>query len=288
MGKQIQQVDVDLYAACSTGDFAKVAELLKAGANAKYEDGTYGYTPLHIAAEGGHIECVRRILETIGPDGRDEHGQTPLMLASYNGHEDVARALLEAGAEPRLMNKDGATAINVAANEDFDELAELLQEKAEVLRKEERMKYVAEQEAEAKAAAERNELKPLTNGDSGSDVNGEVSLDPLQEEEDQSEELLPSDVTPKPASSNLVVYSALAAALAPPTEGGGGDTGLEVQLEQLAVSLKIELSPDRMKLLDQLGVELARVVTQIQGLGADEERKYVLAKAAKAATEAAL
>ena len=166
MPKQPHPRDEELYAACSQGNAQKVETLLADGADLKFSDPVYEYTPLHIgksplsqksdvvtktlmvflyyttAAEGGRAHCAELLLNEADTramqepvaNARDEHGQTALMLAAYNGHDEVVKVLLGAGAEPRLRNKDGSTAEDFAREEDNDMIIELLAAKIQELR----------------------------------------------------------------------------------------------------------------------------------------------------------
>lgn len=55
-----------------------------------------GTTPLHLAAEHGHMEVLRILLEhKADKDKSSPHGLTPLRLAALNGHTEVVKLLLE-------------------------------------------------------------------------------------------------------------------------------------------------------------------------------------------------
>ena len=137
MPNQPKQIDLDLYAACSTGLQDAVKSLCDLGADILFSDPVYQYSPLHIAAEGGFTQCVRYLLEADSArrsiDLRDEHGQTALMLASYNGHSEVVKILLAAGSDPRSKNKDNFSAENFARDEGYDEVCVLLRDQAKKL-----------------------------------------------------------------------------------------------------------------------------------------------------------
>jgi ankyrin repeat protein len=58
----------------------------------------HGFTPLHVAAESGHIEIVTALLNAgASQDVWDDlHGMSPLDLAKRSGHRDVERILAQA------------------------------------------------------------------------------------------------------------------------------------------------------------------------------------------------
>jgi ankyrin repeat protein len=58
----------------------------------------YNQTPLHFAAEHGHAEVARVLLEH-GADIEAKHIETSLHYAAKRGHEEVVRVLLEHGAD---------------------------------------------------------------------------------------------------------------------------------------------------------------------------------------------
>ena len=71
--------------------------------NEKHSDGKtttgkyaseYGFTPLHYAAESGHLEVCKFILENMeGQNGKNLDGKTPLDFATEMGHEEVCNLL---------------------------------------------------------------------------------------------------------------------------------------------------------------------------------------------------
>uniref|UniRef100_A0A8C0EPG6 Uncharacterized protein n=1 Tax=Bubo bubo TaxID=30461 RepID=A0A8C0EPG6_BUBBB len=68
--------------------------LISKGAKTDVKD-RKGRTPLHRAAEKGHGDAVKMLLQH---GGKDERGQTALSYAVSQGSENTAKVLLEAGA----------------------------------------------------------------------------------------------------------------------------------------------------------------------------------------------
>ena len=67
-------------------------------------------TPLFVAAERGHLQVIRLLLEAnADKDKTFQDGATPLFIAAQNGHLEVVRLLLEANADKDKARQDGAT-----------------------------------------------------------------------------------------------------------------------------------------------------------------------------------
>jgi len=74
-----------------------------------------GWTPLHYAATGGHVEIILMLLdENAYIDAESPNKSTPLMMAAMYGSTAAVRALLEAGADPTLRNELGLSAVEFA------------------------------------------------------------------------------------------------------------------------------------------------------------------------------
>lgn len=86
-----------------------------------------GWTPLHYATsnpEPSSVQMVSLMLEHHAYiDAESPNKSTPLMMAAFYGNEEAARLLLEEGADPRLRNELGLTAIDFARRAERDALA---------------------------------------------------------------------------------------------------------------------------------------------------------------------
>jgi hypothetical protein len=74
-----------------------------------------GWTALHYAASKGWIEMMRLLLDQQAYlDAESPNGTTPLMMAAGYGSPMAVKLLLEEGADPRIRNKRGLTALDMA------------------------------------------------------------------------------------------------------------------------------------------------------------------------------
>lgn len=92
----------------------------------------YGGASVIPAAERGHVEYVRRVVDTgIDLDQVNDLGWTALLEAVVLGdggprHQEIVRILLDAGADPDIPDKDGVTALEHAERRGDDAIARLL------------------------------------------------------------------------------------------------------------------------------------------------------------------
>ena len=87
-----------------------------------------GWTPLHYAATGGHVEVVRLLLEHHAYlDAESPNGSTPLMMAAMYGNLQTVKVLLDAGADAGLANKSNASALDFAIKANKTDSAALIE-----------------------------------------------------------------------------------------------------------------------------------------------------------------
>ena len=103
--------------------------LLDRGANPNARAEVANTTPLHHAAEEGHIEVVRLLLDRgAAPNAREDIGDmTPLHHAAQLGYLEAVRLLLDRGGDPNARDEDGETPLDLA---DDDEVIALLRERS--------------------------------------------------------------------------------------------------------------------------------------------------------------
>ncbi len=84
----------------------------------EYSENDYGWTPLHQAAENGHLSVVQYLCEQ-GADmeAMDLNGDTPLHWAAYNGHLSMMQYLCEQGADKEASDRQDRTPLHLAAQQ---------------------------------------------------------------------------------------------------------------------------------------------------------------------------
>jgi ankyrin repeat protein len=119
--------DSALMLAAQRGDAKIVDLLLKSGARVNDRPGQHLWTPLHYAAFEGKLPIVERLLDA----GADVDALTPnlsdaLMLAGRNGHIEVVRRLLQTPISLERRNDHGVTAEEWARSKGNTRIADLI------------------------------------------------------------------------------------------------------------------------------------------------------------------
>jgi ankyrin repeat protein len=129
-----------LHSAAQHGDVEEVRRLLNVGYQPNEFD-DLGKTPLHYAAEGGHLQVIELLIAS-GADvnANDERviGNTPLRQVAANCSYEVAKILIDAGADPTIPGWMQITALHDARERkslEGQRVRELLEQAAAHLKK---------------------------------------------------------------------------------------------------------------------------------------------------------
>ena len=96
------------------------------GSDLNIED-TGEYTPILHAAQNGHVEVVRYLLENgVDVNSTTRPRITPFIAAAIEGQLTVMKYLMENGAEINFASKQGNTALHIASRKGFLDVVEFL------------------------------------------------------------------------------------------------------------------------------------------------------------------
>ncbi|CAF1411584.1 unnamed protein product, partial [Rotaria sordida] len=112
-----------------------VKRLLEHHANPNHQNQS-GISALMLAAEQGFFECVKLLVQAgadleLAPSGQlaltmNLCGQTPLFCAAKEGRTEIVKYLLDRGANPRVQNHYGVSALWIPAQKGMLQVVELL------------------------------------------------------------------------------------------------------------------------------------------------------------------
>lgn len=104
-------MSAELIRAAAEGNTARVKELIARGAPLNGQDAR-GRTAAMAATHGNHVETARALLEA-GADVnlRDQMLDNPFLYAGAAGYLEILKLAYAAGADPRITNRFGGTAL---------------------------------------------------------------------------------------------------------------------------------------------------------------------------------
>lgn len=125
---------VSIFTAAEWGALPRLRERVNQNRSLVYAKDSGGYTMLHYAAQHGHGEAVKFLVEEVNAEvDAFEPGSTPLMRASYNGELACVDILLRNGASVVARDRlHGETSLHKAARQGHEGVvARLLQQDSE-------------------------------------------------------------------------------------------------------------------------------------------------------------
>ena len=89
---------VSIQHAAKTGDIDQLKRHVYWGTDVNARDNE-GYTALFYAAENGHVDVVKLLIEGADVNAKNQYGNTPLYVVAVGGHIAVAELLIAKGAD---------------------------------------------------------------------------------------------------------------------------------------------------------------------------------------------
>ncbi|HUP60044.1 MAG TPA: ankyrin repeat domain-containing protein [Thermoanaerobaculia bacterium] len=115
IGCTSQPSDSPLTLSVREGDVAEVRAQLARGADPNAPGGGNGWTPLLHAVHKNQLGTAAALLDAgAGVDRPGASGITPLMMAAGYDNKEMTALLLARGANPRMTEGDGSTALDFA------------------------------------------------------------------------------------------------------------------------------------------------------------------------------
>lgn len=116
-----------LYFAVAATQEGVIDSLMKKGANLHILPKTDRRSFLHQAAETARLSLTKKFVEAKLPVNRkDVNGNTPLHIAIKHGNHPVVEYLLENGADPKITNSVGFTAVELAEQRNNYQISNLV------------------------------------------------------------------------------------------------------------------------------------------------------------------
>ena len=123
MTESIRRIIFRAASAAAIALIAGAAFYVVAPARAEIELNLYNRIPLIDAAGRGDAEKVRGyLLAGQNPNQVDIDGRTAVMLASYGNHPNMVSMLVDAKARCDAKDKNGITALQIAAERGYDDV----------------------------------------------------------------------------------------------------------------------------------------------------------------------
>lgn len=125
-GQDMKLPDNDLIEAARDGDVAGVRDALMRGLPP--DDGGISFVPaIVVATDYNHLDIVKYLLQRgADPNRKARDGRTALAVAAQAGRVSIATVLLDNGADPNLVAQNGDTPLFIAVRAHRTSLVQLL------------------------------------------------------------------------------------------------------------------------------------------------------------------
>ncbi|RVE65720.1 hypothetical protein OJAV_G00119210 [Oryzias javanicus] len=111
-----------LHVAAAGGHTDCLAAILAHGADLSVSDAS-GFTALHVASKNNHVECCKKLVQNkCAVDATDGAGRTALHYAAANGNVQIVQLLCELRCPINLKDADGLTPLLLAAKHCHSEI----------------------------------------------------------------------------------------------------------------------------------------------------------------------
>ena len=109
--------ETQLFYFCENGMTSSVVRMLEMRSiDVEAKEGKFGWTCLHIAADNGHLDICRLLLDKGAQvEAKDNRGCTPLHWAAREGYVEIVRLLCDRGADVEAHDNDGRRPLHRAA-----------------------------------------------------------------------------------------------------------------------------------------------------------------------------
>lgn len=123
---------IDRFEAAALAGRVRVQKELDADPGYLTAESAFGWTPLHFAAYGGNVDVAKLLLDRgadIDRRANTKFRNTPLQVSLLTGQEEMAAFLVAHGADVRIEQAEGFTALHEAAQIGSEKLVALLLDK---------------------------------------------------------------------------------------------------------------------------------------------------------------
>jgi uncharacterized protein len=120
---------IDRFEAAALSGRVRVAQEIDADSAYLTAESGFGWTPLHFAAYAGNLEVAKLLLDRGAPIDRRANTKfrnTPLQVSLLTAQEEMASMLVARGADVRIEQDEGFTALHEAAQIGSEKLIALL------------------------------------------------------------------------------------------------------------------------------------------------------------------